>query len=162
MRRVWIDPISFEFALLTAHARQNVNVAAGVVDIKCADEEPLELNLLGVRGECAACLALGIDPRTVLRSDAPDSGADVSAYGTTWSVKTCFKRDRNLIVPSHQEFETAAAMLVWPTDRADVMDIVGAISREEFILHARWADHLPRPAYMLGWRRLGMLESFTT
>lgn len=112
--------------------------ASSVANQKRSAAEDSDLDVLGLKAECAVAKLFGLDART--QALGIDSGQDVWFGELSIDVKATFHQTGVLLFKSAEAFKADCAVLVTVTDEPEVMSVVGGISRRLFLERHRQAD----------------------
>ena len=112
--------------------------ASAVANQKRAAAGDSDLDVLGLKAECAVAKLFGLENRT--QALGIDSGQDVWFGEFSIDVKATFHQTGVLLFKSAEAFKADCAVLVTVTDEPEVMNVIGGISRKLFLERHRQAD----------------------
>jgi hypothetical protein len=94
------------------------------------DESRVQSNILGFKAEYAVAKVLGCKLPSL--NIVTDGGVDLWADDVAIDVKYT-KNTTELIFDDYKEFKADVAVLVRPTDKEDVLEILGYLDKEKFV-----------------------------
>ena len=156
-----------------ALARLQSNETAGVQSYKKSSRHSdLQVHHLGVIGEYIVARALGLGGFRSFDDHGPTRRGDILLpTGEYLEVKTAHKPRYNFIIKKDDTPQTGRSRydweplfrcpygaLVWKMPTPLHYSIVGWCTRDEFRQHKTWADHLPKPCWLLPWERFHAID----
>ena len=116
-----------------------------------------QIDDLGVIGEYIVAQALGLGGFRAFDDDGPTRRGDILLpNGEYLEVKTTAKPQYNFLIKEYaweSLFQCPYGALVWKMNAPSHYTIVGWCTRDEFRQDKTWADHLPKPCWLLPWQR---------
>ena len=156
-----------------ALARLESNEAAGIQSYKKSSRHTdLQVHHLGVAGEYIVARALGLGGFRTFNDRGPTRRGDILLpNGEYLEVKMGVKPRYNFLIKKDDTpldgssqydwqplFRCAYGALVWKMPTPRRYSIVGWCTRDEFRQHKTWADHLPKPCWLLSWERFHVID----
>jgi len=144
-----------QLAMMLAKAKRDHARTMGLQDRVVKHKfDRMEVEYLGVLGECAAAEVLRCGIHTDL---VPDNGTDLADIVGSWTVKTCTKPYYNLMFALEAPMTADYAVLVLPIEDLvpkevydiDALDVYGYATRETFEKHSDLRTDIPLPARIL-------------
>jgi hypothetical protein len=131
--------------------------ASAVANQKRAAVDDSQLDVLGLKAECAVAKLFGVASNT--QALGIDSGQDVWVGEFSIDVKATFHQTGVLLFKSAAAFKADCAVLVTVTEENDVMNVVGGISRKMFLERHRQADLGRGPCLVMGQDEIWPIET---
>ena len=121
-----------------------------------------QIDDLGVIGEFIVARELGLGGFQAFDDDGPTRRGDILLpNGEYLEVKTTAKPRYNFLIKERDWeslFQCPYGALVWKMPATLHYEIVGWCTRDEFRQHKTWADHLPKPCWLLPWERFHAID----
>lgn len=137
--RVTLTKAQLSQCTQAGNLRNQLARLSGIKNQKIDKDRPeTDIDVLGAKAELAVSLVFGVD--FSLNAMGIDDGCDFFLHDIGVDVKSTFYKTGRMLFRSKDTFKADVCILATATDRLDQVEVVGWLSRKEFMQIAQMSD----------------------